>query len=301
MIETAEAEPDALYESVEPILPLGLPFAPAKVSEGWFDWPALPDLFPASFPGVVTNRDSFLVDIDLDRLKARIADYFNPDLSHEEIARRYPIIMNTARHFDAHSTRNALLKRGGPNEDNFILYAYRPFDTRWLYWEGVGTLLHRPRAEYRPHLFKENLWLVAQKKSSQEWFPAPVISHIAAMGLTDFAATCFPIWLHEDGLNAANAGHRPNLSEAAQGYLRRIGASGEDLFYHALATLYDPAYREANAGALRLEWPEIPLPAGRVVRRKTLRRFWANPPRGAVNSPACWIPTRPFRVLLKLP
>ena len=57
-------------------------------------------------------------------------------------------------------------------------------------------------------------------------------------------------------------GHRrPNLSEAAQGYLRRVSArSGEDLFYHALATLYDPAYREANAGALRMEWPRIPLP-----------------------------------------
>ena len=27
-----------------------------------------------------------------------------------------------------------------------------------------------------------------------------------------------------------------------------------------LATLHDPAYREANAGALRMEWPRIPLP-----------------------------------------
>ena len=34
----------------------------------------------------------------------------------------------------------------------------------------------------------------------------------------------------------------------------------EDLFYHVLATLHDPAYREANAGALRMEWPRIPLP-----------------------------------------
>ena len=27
-----------------------------------------------------------------------------------------------------------------------------------------------------------------------------------------------------------------------------------------LATLHDPAYRAANAGALRMEWPRIPLP-----------------------------------------
>ena len=36
--------------------------------------------------------------------------------------------------------------------------------------------------------------------------------------------------------------------------------SAEDLFHHVLAVLHDPAYREANAGALRMEWPRIPLP-----------------------------------------
>ena len=34
----------------------------------------------------------------------------------------------------------------------------------------------------------------------------------------------------------------------------------EDLFHHVLAVLHDPAYREANAGALRMEWPRIPVP-----------------------------------------
>ena len=32
------------------------------------------------------------------------------------------------------------------------------------------------------------------------------------------------------------------------------------MFHHVLATMHDPAYREANAGALRMEWPRIPLP-----------------------------------------
>ena len=36
--------------------------------------------------------------------------------------------------------------------------------------------------------------------------------------------------------------------------------NAEDLFHHVLAVLHDPAYREANAGALRMEWPRIPLP-----------------------------------------
>ena len=61
-------------------------------------------------------------------------------------------------------------------------------------------------------------------------------------------------------LDGGEDGRRPNLSAAAQRYLDRLGLGVEDLFYHALAVLHDPRYREANAGALRMEWPRIPLP-----------------------------------------
>ena len=123
---TAEAEPDALYEGIEPVLPLGLPFVRTAVSADWFDWPTLPDLFPVSFPGVQTKRDSFLIDVDFGRLKERVAEYFDSDLSHEEIARRYPISMKSSSGFvvrDARIVRNALLSRGGPNEGGFVRFA----------------------------------------------------------------------------------------------------------------------------------------------------------------------------------
>ena len=68
---TAQAEPDALYDSFEPDLALGLPFKPVAASDGWSGWPSLTALFPTSFPGVTTSRDAFLVDTDLDRLKVR--------------------------------------------------------------------------------------------------------------------------------------------------------------------------------------------------------------------------------------
>ena len=133
LAETAEREPGGMYGRVTPLLSLGLPFADLAVSDGWQEWPALPDLFPTSFPGVKTSRDGFLVDVDLDRLKQRVADYFDAGLDHEEIARRYPGVMRSAARFDARAVRDALLNRGGPTEDGFVRYAYRPFDTRWLY------------------------------------------------------------------------------------------------------------------------------------------------------------------------
>ena len=73
----------------------------------------------------------------------------------------------------------------------------------------------------------------------------------------------FPAWLRDDGLGVDmtdGTPRRPNLSPAAHSYLERLGMGVEDLFHHVLAILHDPAYREANAGALRMEWPRIPLP-----------------------------------------
>ena len=60
--------------------------------------------------------------------------------------------------------------------------------------------------------------------------------------------------------NDDSGGRRANLSTTAKRYLDQLGASVENLFHHVLAVLHDPSYREANTGALRMEWPRIPLP-----------------------------------------
>ena len=263
LMATAETEPGTLYEAVEPVLPLGLPFVQTAVSEAWFDWPSLPDLFPVSFPGVKTSRDGFLVDVDLDRLKTRIADYFDPALSHEDIARRYPGAMKTTGRFDAQAVRDALLKRGGPDEAGFIRFAYRPFDNRWLYWEAETKLLDEKRADYRPHVFEGNLWLGSNKREIHEEFSHGASTpHLGNWKLGNWGIHFFPLWLREEGLRIGDHAiqSRPNLTPAAQRYLNSVGVGVEDLFHHVLATLHDPAYRETNAGALRMEWPRIPLP-----------------------------------------
>ena len=255
---------DSGYSPLNCNLSLGLPFKPMAVSNGWQDWPALPDLFPTSFPGVKTSRDGFLVDVDLDRLKQRVTDYFNADLSHEEITRRYPGVMKSTARFDAQAVRDALLKRGGPAEGGFVRYAYRPFDNRWLYWDADTKLLDEKRTEYKPHAFRENLWFSAVPRLRRDAAEAQtaVTTFLASLHLNEWSASMFPAWLRDDGLNidGAENQHRPNLSLAARHYLDRLGLGVEDLFHHVIATLHDPGYRTANAGALRMEWPRIPLP-----------------------------------------
>ena len=170
--------------------------------------------------------------------------------------------MRNPQEYDAREVRDALLTGDGLTDSGFIRYAYRPFDTRWLYWEPREKLVDRPRPEYKPHVFKGNLWLVLQNKARPDLSPPLVISHIGDLNQMNSGVYCAPAYLRDDGLGtgAAGAQRHPNLSLAAQRYLERLGADVEDLFHHALAVLHDTAYCDANADALRAEGPRIPLP-----------------------------------------
>ena len=260
LIDTAETKPEALYDRIEPVLGLGLPYLPAAVSKEWFDWPALTDLFQVSFSSIKTNRDTFLIDIDRARLDARITQYFDPSFSHSEIAQRYPAAMRTTAKFNAREVREELIGRGGPNPDGFIRFAYRPFDNRWLYWEAESGLLDTPCADYKPHVFRGNIWLEARKREPREEFcRGTVVRHLAdnfGNGMSYF----FPAYLRYESEKPDAPQHRHNLTIEAGSYVGLLDASVEDLFYHVISTLHDRDYRDGNAGALKMGWPRIPLP-----------------------------------------
>ena len=224
--ESSELEPLALYQPVQPLAGLGLPFTPVAVSEDWFDLPSLADLFPTYHPGVKTSRDSLVVDIDLEPLKRRIAE-----------------------HVEA-------------QDSDFIRYAYRPFDVRWLYWSDTTGLLDRPRSEYRPHVFADNLWIEAREREPQPTYQRGTVARSMADNFGNGLSAWFPLYLRDEqfGEEVNGVKRTANLSELAQSYIESMDVEPEDLFHHVLATLHDPAYREANAGGLRMGWPRIPLP-----------------------------------------
>ena len=215
LMETAETEPTGLYETVEPMLSLGMPSAEVAVNGNWSEWPSLPELFPTSFPGVKTSRDSFLTDVGLDRLEKRVADYFNHELSHQEIAHLYPSVMNPAARYDPHTVRDSLLKRDEPGENSGIIrYAYRPLDNRWLYWEAETKLLDEKRADYKPHVFDGNLCLVFQRKARPDSSPPLIISKMGDLNQMNRGVRCVLAYLREEGLELDGGGmrRRPNLS-----------------------------------------------------------------------------------------
>jgi hypothetical protein len=78
LLDEAESGSAAEYQQLRPALELGLPFRPSAVASDYLSWPALPDLFPVSFPGVKTSRDDVVEDVDRERLIDRMTQYFDP-------------------------------------------------------------------------------------------------------------------------------------------------------------------------------------------------------------------------------
>jgi hypothetical protein len=251
------------YAALEPELRLGLPFKPRAIGADYLSWPLLPELFPVSFPGVKTSRDDVVVDIDQDRLIRRMEQYFDKEFSHEEMRKIAAGAMaNTAR-FQAEQTRDNLRERGFKPE-NVVRYCYRPFDIRWLYWEPATKLLDEKRSEYFPHVRASQPWLITQQMPRREWSKPQAVAHMGCLDLMDRGASCFPLYLHAPSLLDPE-GKAPNASEAIHRYCDTLGVEPAQVFFNVLAMMHAPAYASENSGALRQDWPRIPLPTSAAV------------------------------------
>ena len=108
------------------------------------------------------------MDIDREHLIRRMEQYFDLEISHEEMRRISPSVMTNTGRFKAEVVRDHLRKRGFL-EQNVVRDCYRPFDVRWLYWEPETKLLDEKRSEYFPQVFAGNAWIVTQQKPRREW------------------------------------------------------------------------------------------------------------------------------------
>ena len=266
---TAESDPATIYENVVPEIRLRLPFEPVVVDQAYLDWPLLPDLLPVNFPGVKTSRDEFLVDIDHDALKKRIDRYFDPKVSDADLAKGNPSIVRKEGRFNGPKVRAILLARhvsedergkklGEPVEraGKIVPYAYRPFDVRWLYWDPDEKLLDEKRPEYINQAPSTEPTISAQQKPRGQWQSSQVNSAYACLDLIDRGSTNFPART----IDGSTGGLRSNLSASVVTWLGIVGVQPSELFYHVVATLHAPSYGSNNAGALRMDWPRVPVP-----------------------------------------
>lgn len=238
------------YSQLTPIERLGLPFGLGKTGSDYFSWPKLSDLMPASFSGITTSRDDFLVSIDREVLKRRLSDYFSPKVSHEEMRIKCSLVMTSSSRFDPIATRETLIKRG-LLADNIVRIAYRPYDLRWLYWDPDTKLLDEKRADYWEARVPRSLEMVIPRGQRKEWSPPLVIRSVLDRNAMDGSAGAIPFRVHGK-TNVSTVFSSSRCDSFAQ--------NGEEIFAHCVAVLHSPAYFAENGGAMRIEEPRVPLP-----------------------------------------
>ncbi|MBN1458945.1 MAG: DNA methyltransferase, partial [Armatimonadetes bacterium] len=265
LAELATSDASADYVRISPKAALGLPLVAGTATEDYSLWPPLPELLPFFSPGVKTSRDLDLVAIDRDQVEQRIAAYFDQNLSDAEAATVAPGLMEHTSGLDPIPTRRYLQARGIESGE-FLRYAYRPFDQRWVYWHSLTKLLDRNRAELRCDLKPGNLHLACRQKAerSREGTPFLAVDVLPDWHLTRPGSICFPMFTSRDSSGGPTTGStRPNLSAAAQHYLADLDCAGDAfnlIWLHVLAIGTSEQYLAENADGIRQDWPRIPLP-----------------------------------------
>jgi len=259
-----------VYSDQRPVLPLGLPFVPMGAESSYSGWPLLNELLPTSYPGVQTKQDALLVDISREELTKRMESYFDPGISDAEIERLYSGSMDGTNACEPKPTRRYLTRRG-LLRSNIVPFAYRTFDRRWIYWEPETNLLGRKSPDFFPQVFTGNLFLEARQKESGLAYARGMVVSILADNFGNGFSNFFPKLIHRQSdelvFRAEARDLAANLTARAESYLRSIGLDPEDLeqasllFFHIISSVHSSLYRTENTGALRLDWPRIPLPA----------------------------------------
>ena len=265
-------------QSLKPTLSFGLPFVPMGMNADYHNWSLLTDLIPQAYPGVTSGRDEALVAFDKAELEQRMRSYFDPAIPDSTVKLIVPCLMERTQRFDPKAVREHLTKRGFL-PDNIVRFCYRPFDVRWLYWEPETKLLDEKRREFFKQVFPENIFIEARQRQVKDNWDRGYVTSCIADSLGNGRSSFFPLFLQcgeetssvvrEPELFASDtsSGPQPNITDFARKYLAGLKCRAEDLFFHIVAVLHAPLYREENAGALRQDWPRVPLPKTAKVLR----------------------------------
>ena len=277
------------YEAVSPTERNGWKFVAASSSGGYEDWPALDELFPASFQGVNPNRglDGSVIDTDRAQLIARMKDYYS-SISFQALAAKYPTLCEPRARYEPEAIRDSLRKESRFDEAHVVPYLLFPLDSRSIYYETEAKLLNERRQELRDNL-DENRFLVTVPQSRRA-------SEIRPLTTT----TLFDLHLHDRGsvgipakvriapegadlFTEGDQGERQaaNLAPPAWESLKDAWALGGSLnganaisaaislIHFAIATGHAPQFESDHQEALSQDWMHLPIPKSKEVFQRS--------------------------------
>jgi predicted helicase len=248
----------------------------AEYESGW----AVTDIMLVNGWGIATRKDYLLVDYSREALIDRFRDIRS--LSVNEALQKYGI--KESPFWDFSEARKLI----PPDIENHVRSVlFRPFDSRFIYYEKFMIERGDHRFDLMRHMFKKNVCLITVRRSEVSGLPNHFYCSNEISVLHSTSAKegnfVFPLYLYPDpdvkGLFAdehttAPGGRRPNLSPsfiaAISGKLNmqfipdgrgdlQATFGPEDVFHYMYAVFHAPGYRERYAEFLKIDFPRLPL------------------------------------------
>ncbi len=220
------------------------------------------DLFPVNVTGIVTARDSVVIDTDPDALSSRIERFKDLSISDDETRSRLFAGKKAGKYLAGDSRGWQLVEarrriQSEDTDDCIQRVSYRPFDDRYIYYSP--SMVDWPRLDVMPHFLRGvNLGLVAPRLNKEQ--PGAFVTQ-NIIGHKLFCAydinNVFPLYLHAEG-----GSRTPNLDPDK---LRELTANlsakpePEDVLDYCYGVLHSPAYREKYKEFLKTDFPRVPV------------------------------------------
>lgn len=248
------------------------------------DYPFLDDYFTINprgdsfFSGVQTIRDNAVLAFNRAELADRMQDYFNSDLSWDQIESLHPGFAETRARYNPEQTRARLLDSSTFRPERIVRFLHHPMDARWMYWEPDHKLLNEARRDQIPYWVgvENQRALVAPQTRRRDGAARPLTaSQVPNFASVDPDGRVFPRL--RPGTQAGLSGDElggddeltPTVTAIAPEWIaaaRASGAAGTDdeigdqVFYAVVAITSSPEWlqtQELRSGDL----PSVPLPA----------------------------------------
>lgn len=251
----------------------------------YLNWPRINEIFPVNNVGIVTARDKFAIDFDLNQLKNRIRQFRDKNIPDSIIKEAY--LLKDTSTFKLNRFRDELSKID-KWEDYFQTITYRPFDNRNIYYSK--WVIERPVFDTMRNMLEENIALItARSNKSNDMDHFFITDHImeTKCGERTTQSAIFPLYIYKEDENKNR--HRgsytmmlfePKVKYDSKGRIPNIDGkifnnipykqqiSPEFILYYIYGILYSPMYREKYMEFLKIDFPRIPFTKNYDLFRK---------------------------------
>jgi predicted helicase len=256
---------DVEWHAVEPTRPMY--YFARRETKGEDEYMAgvrISELFTSYGLGIVTGRDALTMDFGQVSLLKRIEEFARLDA---EAARSRFSLGKDSSTWKVSWAQASIAE--GVDASQIQRMAYRPFDTRFIYYvEGSSGLIVRPSVKTMRHFIDhDNLGLVVPRMMKEEPGAFVTDSIIAHKLFSAYDSnSVFPLYVYaDDGTRSTNL---------APGELAKLTANisepyePEDVLDYIYGVLYSLDYREKYKTFLKTDFPRVPAPIGDAEFRK---------------------------------